>query len=113
MMTDTITEATVLPATDPKAFDFAKVDALRKHMLLTVESMVILLGTTRVSYYNWLKAGIKRKKTLEHVRKMVRSMVTLVSNDQWPNPAVYVANQPERLKMLQDLLIELDKEPAN
>lgn len=95
-----------------KQFDFAKVDALRKHMLLTVESMVILLNTTRVSYYNWLKNGIKRKKNLEHVRKVVRSLVALVSEDKWPNPVVFVANQAERLKMLQDLLIELDKEPA-
>ncbi len=94
-------------------FDFAKVDALRRHMLLTVESMVTVLGTTRVSYYNWLKGGIKRKKTTEHVRKIVRSLVACVSQHNWPYDAVYVASQPERLKMLQDLLITLDKEPAN
>lgn len=95
-----------------KQFDFAKVDALRKHMLLTVESMVTLLGTSRVSYYNWLKRGIKRKKSVEHTRKVVRSLLTVVSQHNWPNDAVFVANQEQRLKMLQDLLENLDKEPS-
>lgn len=96
---------------NPKQFDFAKVDALRKHMLLTVESMVVLLGTSRVSYYNWLKRGIKRKKNVDHVRKVVRTLVGAM-NHGWPNEAVYVANQEQRLQMLQELLETLDKEPS-
>lgn len=97
---------------DNKLLDFAKVDALRKHMLLTVESMVVLLGTSRVSYYNWLKHGIKRKKTSEQIRKAVRTLVAVVAKSNWPNEAAYVANQKQRLEMLQEMIKELDKEPS-
>lgn len=93
-----------------KLLDFAKVDALRKHMLLTVGSMVVLLGTSRVSYYNWLKHGIKRKKTSEQIRKAVRTIVAAVAQSNWPNEATYVANQSQRLEMLQEMIKELDKE---
>ena len=114
-MTDTNIQAepgVTLPVSDPKTFDFGKVDALRKHMLLTVESMVDLIGTTRVSYYNWLKSGIKRKKTVEHVRKVVRTLVVVISERNWPYDAVFVANQAERLAMLKEIINSLDKEPA-
>lgn len=97
---------------DNKLIDFAKVDALRKHMLLTVESMTVLIGTSRVSYYNWLKHGIKRKKTSEQVRKAVRTLLAVVAKNNWPNEATYVANQKERLEMLQEMIKELDKEPS-
>lgn len=95
---------------DNKLLDFAKVDALRKHMLLTVGSMVVLLGTSRVSYYNWLKTGIKRKKTSDQIRKAVRKLVAVMTESGWPNEAAYVANQSERLTMLQEMIKELDKE---
>lgn len=97
---------------DNKLLDFAKVDALRKHMLLTVESMVVLIGTSRVSYYNWLKHGIKRKKTSEQIRKAVRKLVAVVAQSNWPNDVAYVANQKQRLEMLQEMIKELDKEPS-
>lgn len=95
-----------------KHLDFAKLDALRRHMLLTVGSMVAILGTSRVSYYNWLKHGIKRKKTAEKIRKIVRSLVVCVSQHNWPDEAVFVANQAQRLKMLQELLEKLDNTPV-
>lgn len=97
---------------DNKLLDFAKVDALRKHMLLTIESMVVLIGTSRVSYYNWLKHGIKRKKTSEQIRKSVRTLLTVIDKNNWPNEMAYVANQKQRLEMLQDMIKELDKEPS-
>jgi len=104
--------ATPAPTTEPdnRLLDFAKVDALRKHMLLTVGSMVVLLGTSRVSYYNWLKTGIKRKKTSDQIRKAVRKLVAVMTENGWPNEAAYVANQSERLTMLQEMIKELDKE---
>lgn len=95
-----------------KTLDFAKVDALRAHMLLTVESMVEILGVSRVSYYNWLKGGKMRKATQGRIRRITRTLVHLVTNQTWPNEAVFVAKQPQRLQMLKDLLETLDKEPA-
>jgi len=112
MMTNiTIEEGTTVTVV-PKDLDFAKVDALRAHMLLTVDSMVQILGVSRVSYYNWLKGGKMRKPMREHIRKVTRSLVSCVSNHNWPYDAVFVAKQPERLKMLQELLETLDKEPV-
>ena len=108
----TVEEAAPTQEQTSKQFDFAKVDALRKHMLLTVESMVVLLNTSRVSYYNWMKSGIKRKKTIEHVRKQVRTLLTIMNKHNWPNEAVFVANQEQRLKMLQELIETLDNQPA-
>jgi DNA-binding transcriptional regulator YiaG len=110
-MTEQVTEAAAPEKEQPaKLLDFAKVDALRKHMLLTVESMAVLLSTSRVSYYNWLKHGIKRKKTSDKVHKSVRKLVAVMAKNNWPNELVYVASQAERLAMLQDMLKELDKE---
>lgn len=111
-MTDTNETVAAPQEQSPKKFDFHNVEALRLYMLLTVESMVNILGTTRVSYYNWMKNGIKRKKTEDHVRKMMRLLGAAVSNHNWPYDAVYIAKQPERLRMLKELLISLDKEPA-
>lgn len=112
-MTEETVEAAAPKTEQPaKHLDFAKVDALRKHMLLTVESMVVLIGTSRVSYYNWLKHGIKRKKTSDQIRKAVRKLVAVMTNHNWPNEAAYVASQAERLEMLQNLIKELDKEPS-
>lgn len=95
-----------------KAIDFAKVDALRKHMLLTVASMCVVLGSSRVSYYGWLKGTIPRAQTTKHIREVVRKLVSCVHFHSWPGPAVFVASQPERLIMLQELLKSLDNEPT-
>lgn len=98
--------------TEPtKALDFDKIDALRKHMLLTVESMSEVLGTTRVNYYNWRRGAKPSKKRGDKVRNIVRSLVYMVAQNQWPNPAVFVAKQSERLVMLKEALENLDKEP--
>lgn len=109
-------EELVVPVTEPvqapKGLDFAKVDALRRHMLLTVDSMVKLLGVSRVSYYNWVKGGKMRKPMQDHIRGVTRRLVVCVSQHNWPDDAVYVANQKQRLEMLQNLLETLDKEPT-
>lgn len=112
MTNEQTVEAAPTQGQPSKDLDFAKVDALRAHMLLTVDSMVQILGVSRVSYYNWLKGGKMRKPMREHIRKVTRSLVSCVSNHNWPYDAVFVAKQPERLKMLQELLETLDKEPV-
>lgn len=108
----TITIAPYVP-TPPKAIDFEKIEAVRKHMLLTVNSLVTIFGTTRVSYYNWLKGGKMRKATADHIRKVTRKLLTVMTQHGWPYDLVFVASQPERLKMLQDLIENLDKEPTS
>ena len=104
---------TEAPAAKPpvaKAVDPEKVDALRRHMLLTVDSFCTLLKVSRVSYYNWLKGKGMRRKMANHIRETVRKLVYCVSNHGWPDGSVFVASQPVRLKMLQALLDRLDNE---
>lgn len=92
-----------------KPLDFDKVDALRRHMLLTVASLANLFDVTRVTYYSWLKGNKPHKKNAERVRKVLRSMAHLAHQEMWPNPAVFVADQPTRLIMLKSMLENLDK----
>lgn len=91
-----------------KTIDFQKIEALRKHMLLTVESMVKIYGTTRVSYYNWLKGKHMRATTARHIRNVTKQLAICVAQHNWPNEMVFVANQAERLEMLQKLIATLD-----
>lgn len=112
MMNNTTIEEGTTVTVVPKTLDFAKVDALRAHMLLTVDSMVQILGVSRVSYYNWLKGGKMRKPMQDKIRRATRALLTVVSNHNWPNEVTFVAKQPQRLQMLKELLETLDKEPA-
>lgn len=93
-----------------KAIDFEKVEALRKHMLLTADSMAKLLGCSRVTYYSWLKDAKPRYP--EKVRNTVRKLVAVVTKHNWPYDAVFQSLQPQRLEMLQELITSLDK-PAD
>lgn len=107
---DTVSEAT--PAAKPKAIDFDQIDALRKHMLLTVGSMAELLGASRVSYYNWLKGGGVRGPRAKSIRKTVRLLVAAVTQHDWPNATVFVADQQSRLQMIKELIATIDNEPV-
>lgn len=106
-MNNEIQEVSAPTQGQAKPLDFAKVDALRKHMLLTVESMCALLKVSRVSYYNWLKGAKVRKTKADHIRRVIKDMVFLISNNQWPNSAVFVADQATRLVMLEEVLKDL------
>lgn len=87
-----------------KNIDFGNVENLRKLALLTVTSMAELLDTTRPSYYNWLKGRKPKKKTAEHIRKVIRGLATLAAGGQWPDADAYNANQTTRVAMLKEKL---------
>lgn len=114
MMTETVTVEQAAPVVQPatRAIDFTKVEALRKHMLLTVASMAALLATSRVTYYNWLSGVQPRRPKAVRVRETVRKLVQLISDGSWSNDKVFMADQPERLEMLQALLKNLDNTPS-
>lgn len=105
-------EAEATPAAKPRAIDFEQIDALRKHMLLTVSSMADLLGASRVSYYNWLKGGGVRDSKVKSIRKTVRLLVTAVTQHDWPNGTVFVADQQSRLQMIKELIKNIDDAPV-
>jgi DNA-binding transcriptional regulator YiaG len=84
--------------------DFAKVEALRKHMLLTTQDISELLGVSRMTYYGWVKGKPIRKSNDEHVRTMLRRLLAIMSNHGWPTPEVIASDQKQRKERLVELL---------
>ena len=73
--------------TNVPPLDFTKVEALRKHMLLTTGNMAQLLDVSRMTYYGWVKGKAIRKKNDEKVRDVLRQMLAMLS-EGWPQPEV-------------------------
>lgn len=88
----------------PKPIDFAKVEALRKHMLLTTSNMAQLLGVSRMTYYGWVRGKSLRKGNDEAVRVMLRRLLAVMTDHAWPMPDVIAASQPHRFARLQMIL---------
>jgi len=84
---------------------FKKVEALRKHMLLTTSNMAELLKVSRMTYYGWVKGKPVRKKNDERVRDILRKLLSAMS-DGWPEPKVISIEQKERFKRLLEILNE-------
>ena len=84
--------------------DFAKVEALRKHMLLTTTDMSELLGVSRMTYYGWVKGKTLRKTNDESVRTMLRKLLAVMTEHGWPMPEVIAADQKQRKERLEAIL---------
>lgn len=84
--------------------DFTKVEALRKHMLLTVQDMAKLLGVTRMTYYGWIEGKTPRRKNDEKVRHVLKQLLGLMTEHDWPTPDVISATQEQRVAKLYKLL---------
>ncbi len=87
--------------------NFTKVEALRKHMLLTTGNMAELLGVSRMTYYGWVKGKSIRKKNDEKVRDTLRELLAVMS-DGWPKPEVIAIEQKERFQRLLEILGKQD-----
>jgi|TARA_B100001093_G_C26809259_1_gene1006870 DNA-binding XRE family transcriptional regulator len=83
--------------------DFKKVEALRKHMLLTTSNMAELLEVSRMTYYGWVKGKPVRKKNDERVRDMLRQLLAIMG-DGWPMPRIIAIEQKDRFKSLLEVL---------
>jgi DNA-binding XRE family transcriptional regulator len=87
--------------------NFTKVEALRKHMLLTTGNMAELLGVSRMTYYGWVKGKSIRKKNDEKVRDTLRELLAVMS-EGWPQPEVIAIEQKERFQRLLEILGKQD-----
>ncbi len=87
--------------------NFTKVEALRKHMLLTTGNMAELLGVSRMTYYGWVKGKAIRKKNDEKVRDTLRELLAVMS-EGWPQPEVIAIEQKERFQRLLEILGKQD-----
>lgn len=88
----------------PKPLDFTKVEALRRHMLLTTQDMSELLGVSRMTYYGWVKGKPLRKSNDEAVRSMLKRLLAVMTEHGWPMPEVIAADQKQRKERLLELL---------
>jgi DNA-binding transcriptional regulator YiaG len=84
--------------------DFAKVEALRKHMLLTTQDMSSLLGVSRMTYYGWVRGKPVRQNNTEFVKGMLKKLLTIMTEHQWPKPEVIAMEQKQRKQCLDELL---------
>ena len=84
--------------------DFARVEALRKHLLLTVSDMAVLLGVSRMSYYGWLQGKPIRSRNEEKIRTALRRLLHVVREHNWPTPDVISAGSKVRFLKLIKLL---------
>ena len=89
----------------PKSLDFAKVEALRTHMLLTTGHMAKVLGVSRVTYSGWVNGKAIRKTNEAKVKSMLRKILSVMTEQDWPTPAVIAMTSPQRLDTLLELLV--------
>lgn len=92
-----------------EGLDFSKIESLRRHMLLRSKDMAILLGVTRMTYYGWLKGKPIRSKNDAKVRSMLRLMLVMLTQHNWPQPNVIALSPDERYQALLELIEELNK----
>ena len=85
--------------------DFKKVEALRKHMLLTTSNIAELLGVSRMTFYGWVKGKPVRRKNDARVRNVLRKLLSAMENG-WPQPKVIALEQKDRFKRLLEILKE-------
>jgi DNA-binding transcriptional regulator YiaG len=90
--------------TNKPPIDFTRVEALRRHMLLTISDMSELLGVSRMTYHGWVKGRAIRKSNDELVRKMLRRLLAVMTDHGWPMPEVIASSQKERKERLVEIL---------
>jgi len=88
----------------PKPFDFSKVEALRRHMLLTTGDMASLFGVSRMTYYGWVKGRSMRRANEDTVRKTLKRLLAVMTDHGWPMPEVIAADQKQRMQRLLEIL---------
>lgn len=80
----------------PKAIDFTKVEALRRHMLMTHGQMAQVLGVSRMTYHNWLRGGSVAKQREDAVKRAIRKLITVMNEHNWPSEDVSTLSSADR-----------------
>ena len=87
------------------SLDFKRVEALRKHMLLTTGNMAEILEVSRMTYYGWVKGKSVRRKNDERVRDTLRKLLSAMESG-WPMPEIIAMEQKLRFRRLLEVLKE-------
>lgn len=89
--------------------DFDKIEALRKHLLISKRSMAKVYGVSRMAYYNWCKGKTQPKnKTLEGVIMTTKKLLRVMTDHDWPDSKVFEMGDEERLDALRLLIAEME-----
>lgn len=92
--------------TDPETSLFEKTEKLRRHMMLDKSQMARLLGVSRVTYYSWLNGVEPSANNLKRVRSILRNMLRVMVDHDWPTPEVIVMSPDDRFERLQSHLTD-------
>jgi len=63
-----------------------------------------LLGVSRTTYYSWMNGKAIRKSNDETVRIMLRRLLSIMTDHNWPTPEVIASDQKNRMARLIKLL---------
>jgi len=83
---------------------FARVEALRKHMLLTTTHMAKVLGVSRVTYSGWVSGKPIRKGNNIRVRAALRKLFAILTEKEWPQPDIIAMSNKQRFDTLLELI---------
>ena len=83
---------------------FAKVEELRKHMILTNANMAEVIGVSRMTYYSWVKGKPIREKNFKKVQAALRKLLDIMTKYDWPKPSIIALEQSQRFAVLKDIL---------
>lgn len=87
-----------------KTIDFAKIEALRGHMGITMGEMAKAFGVSRLTYMKWVKGTPIRATNAQRVRDTLRKIMGLIRAQQWPPPDVVALPTDIRSQRLLALL---------
>ena len=87
-----------------KPIDFAKIEALRGHMGITMGEMAKAFGVSRLTYMKWVKGTPIRPTNAQRVRDTLRQITGLIRAQQWPTPDVVALPADIRSQRLLALL---------
>jgi len=90
--------------TPKQPVDMAKVELLRKHMLIRASDLAMLCGVSRVTYYSWLSGKAIRPKNADKLKRVVRKLIAAMQQGGWPSAEVTGLDNDTRFKRLLALL---------
>jgi len=86
--------------------DFKKVEALRKHMLMSITDIASVLNVSRMTYHQWIKGNPIRKSNDTRVRLTLKKLLLIMNEKHWPEPDIIALDPPDRKKKLMEYLSE-------
>lgn len=87
-----------------QGIDFAKVEVLRRHMLMNTGDMAKLLGVSRVTYYSWIRGASLRSTNVPRVKLVLKKLLAILTEQGWPTAEVLAMTPKQRVQRLLELL---------